>query len=106
MNRVGGQWQPTAIQRVYPNEPRGHLVPYEHNHLFTDASLATLLFRSGFAVKSAWLFGQDMSELILRVCAELKGGSGGIMPRLYGPLQKALDAGHGSDLMLLAAVAR
>jgi SAM-dependent methyltransferase len=96
----------TAIQGIYPNEPRGHLVPYEHNHLFTDSSLATLLFKAGFGIRSAWFFGQDMSELMLRVCAELKGESGSIIARCYGPLQKTLDAGHGSDLMLLAAVAR
>ena len=93
----------TWIQKIFPDEPRGQLVPYEHNHLFTDASLATLLFRNGLEVKSVWYFGQDMAELVLRICAELDGESSRVMNRFYSTLQQAVDISHASDLMLFAA---
>lgn len=93
----------TWIQKIFPEEPRGQLVPYEHNHLFTDASLATLLFMNGLEVRSVWYFGQDMAELVLRICAELGGESGEVMSRFYGTLQQAVDLSRASDLMMFAA---
>jgi SAM-dependent methyltransferase len=95
----------TWIQKMFPDEPRCHIVPYEHNHLFTDASLATLLFIHGLAIRSVWYYGQDMVELILRMCAELKADSSQVLPKFYGPTQQAVDIFHGSDLMLVIAVA-
>jgi SAM-dependent methyltransferase len=94
----------TFLQSIYPDEPRGLLVPYEHNHLFTDSSLAVLLFENGLAPKSVWYFGQDMAELIMRICAEQNVDSSELMTKLYPELQQALDFSHGSNLMLFAAI--
>ena len=93
----------TWIQQVFPDEPRGHLMPFEHSHLFTDGSLATLLYVNGLAVRRIWYFGQDMAELILRIGSELKGESGTLLSRLFNPLQEAIDVSHHSDCMLVAA---
>jgi SAM-dependent methyltransferase len=94
----------TCIQQSYPDTPRGHLVPYEHNHMFTDGSLATLLFENGLAVRGVWYFGQDMLELLLRICAECDSPNSGFVPKLYPALQEGIDGFRGSDLMLIAAV--
>jgi hypothetical protein len=58
---------------------------------------------NGMEVKSVWYFGQDMAELVLRICAELDGESGGVMSRFYGTLQQAVDLSRASDLMMFAA---
>ena len=94
----------TRLQSVFPDEPRGMLIPYEHNHLFTDASLATLLFQNGLAINSIWYFGQDVSELILRIGHELNSDTTVIFNKLYESLQRAIDLSHCSDLMLVAAI--
>ena len=78
-------------------------MPFEHSHLFTDGSLATLLYVNGLAVRRIWYFGQDMAELILRIGSELKGESGTLLARLFNPLQEAIDVSHHSDCMLVAA---
>lgn len=93
----------THLQKIFPDEPSGILIPYEHNHLFTDASLASLLFESGLSVKSVWYFGQDIAELILRICTELDVDSSKVFGRIYGGLQEVVDAHHASNLMLFAA---
>lgn len=94
----------TCVQKLYPDAPRGHLVPYEHNHLFTDSSLASLLVMNHLAPKFIWYYGQDLVELLLRICAESGVDGSKILNKFFGPLQPALDVLHGSDLMLVAAV--
>lgn len=94
----------TCLQKIFPEEPRGNLIPYEHNHLFTDASLATLLFENNLAVKSVWYFGQDVAELILRIFAELGMDNPEVFSRMYDGLQGFIDMHHASNLMICAAV--
>ena len=91
------------LQSIYPDEPRTLLVPYDHNHLFTDSSLAVLLFENGLAPKSVWYFGQDMAELIMRICDEQNADSSELMTKLNLHLQQAIDLSHGSNIMLFAA---
>lgn len=92
------------LQSIYNDEPRGIIVPYEHNHLFTDSSLATLLFKNGLDIKNVWYFGQDMAELIMRICSELNAESSEILSKVYLKLQQAIDNSHASNLMLVSAV--
>jgi len=53
-----------TIQQLFPDNVHSHAVPYTHNHLFTDASLATLLMLEGFQVSHLWYFGQDVYEML------------------------------------------
>ncbi|MCK5541092.1 MAG: methyltransferase domain-containing protein [Desulfobacterales bacterium] len=92
----------TGIQEAFPSDPRGMLVPYEHNHLFTDVSLATLLFKCGLSINSIWYFGQDMSELIMRICHENNSESSEMMQKLFPKLQQHLDSFRASNLMIVA----
>jgi SAM-dependent methyltransferase len=93
----------TGIQETYPDEPRGLLIPYEHNHLFTEASLATLLFNCNLGVNSVWYFGQDMPELIMRMCYEMGVDDSKMIRRIFPTLQKSLDRFEASNLMIMAA---
>ena len=94
----------TRLQRIFPDDLRGHLKPYEHNHLFTDASLATLLFMNGLGIRSLWYFGQDAAELLWRICYEVNAESAGVFEKLYRDVQAAVDLSRASDLMMAVAV--
>lgn len=94
----------SALQRVYPETVRGHLMPFIHVHMFSDNSLATLLKRKGFTPRHAWYFGQDVSEIFYHLSVSLQADVIPLLKDLFNPLQEVFDAGHSSDLMLFAAV--
>lgn len=94
----------TALQAAYPDDPRGMIIPYEHNHLFSDRSLATLLFMNELAISNVWYFGQDIAELVFRICAELNADSSKVFDALYQRVQEAVDLYHASDLIMVAAM--
>lgn len=94
----------TAIQVLFPKVVRTHLVPFKHNHLFTDASLATLLHESGLRICDVWYFGQDMTELLFQAfnaCGQEVDMD--MVNGFMGAPQAALDAAGISDLILVAA---
>ena len=94
----------STIQTVYKDKIRGHLAPYQHNHMFSDSSLATLFYLNGYDISDLWIFGNDAIELILQIADELDAPATDLIDNLYPQLQKSLDRSMASDIMILAAV--
>ena len=94
----------STIQSVYKDKIRGHLMPYQHNHMFSDSSLATLFYLNGYDISDLWIFGNDAIELILQVADELDASASDLIDDLYPQLQKSLDCSLASDIIILAAV--
>lgn len=96
----------SAVQREMPQEVFRHLEPASHLHAFSDASLATLLWRAGLKPVAAWYFGMDAYELLSQLAVRL--GAEAVEP-LAEPLlglQADLDAALAVDDLVIAAVPR
>lgn len=94
----------SALQKIYPEWVRGHMVPYYHNHLFTEMSLMSLCVEKGLSPTHLWYFGQDTVELALQAANELgMDNGGGLAGTLMAGLQGTFDESRLSDLILLAA---
>jgi SAM-dependent methyltransferase len=95
-----------ALAGAFPGTVTRHLEPTSHLNVFSDASLATLLWDAGFAPVAAWYFGMDayelLSQLALRVPAE---AAEALAVPLLG-LQDALDRARLCDDVIVAAVRR
>ncbi len=95
----------TAIQREFSDTIWRHLDPSSHMNLYSDPSLATLLYRGGFALTAAWYFGMDAYELVTQL--SMRMDTDNVMARLapvVAPLQEALDAAVLGDDIVVAAV--
>lgn len=97
----------THVQKVFPVNVHSHVMPYLHNHLFTDESLATFLYRFGLKPTDVWYFGQDVLETMAQFfhAAGSKRSALNLMDEI-NQLQAYVDRCHASDLMLFAAVPR
>ena len=94
----------TAVQKVFSTVVRTHIAPFKHNHLFSDASLATLLFNNGLRVTDVWYFGQDMTEVLFQAFhAQGLEVDMDTVNAFMGAPQAALDAAGACDLILMAA---
>lgn len=94
----------TAVQKAFPDVVRTHIAPFKHNHLFSDASLATLLFQNGLHVSDVWYFGQDMTEVLFQAFhAQGLEVDMDIVNAFMDAPQASLDAAGVCDLILLAA---
>ncbi len=95
----------TSVQRIFPESVRGHVFPYEHNHLFTDASLATLIELRGMRTTAVWYYGQDAVEVLLQAYnASSSGDNYDIVGKMMPLFQKSLDEAYLSDIMTFVAV--
>lgn len=95
----------TAIQKECPETVARHLDPTSHVNCFSDASLATALFTTGFRPVAAWYFGMDAYELLVQLALRLENpgaieGLGDLIPGL----QACLDAARLCDDVVVAAV--
>ncbi len=94
----------TEVQSLYPDQVRSIVVPYVHNHLFTDASLATLLHLCGLKPGHVWYFGQDTIDALLQIFNHCDAGDNlDVINYIMPKMQKALDTHYLSDLILIAA---
>lgn len=95
----------SAIQRASPDTVTRHLDPTTHMNLFSDASLATALVRSGFRPVAAWYFGMDAYELLTNLGRQLDERR--ILDELAGlipDIQACLDAACVCDDIVVAAL--
>lgn len=94
----------TTVQEHPGSVVARHADPTTHVNLFSDASLAELLWRGGFTPVAAWYFGMDAYELAVQLALDVGEAA---LEALTGPLatlQAALDRGRLCDDVLVAAV--
>lgn len=91
-------------QKHFPQRVREHIVPYQHVHLFTDSSLATLMVKHGISIRHAWFFGQDAREVLFQLSSESPMDVDTLMRGCYTPLQQVIDLCNASNIMVLAGV--
>jgi SAM-dependent methyltransferase len=94
----------SEVQAVFKDKIRGHLMPYQHSHMFSDSSLATLFYLNGYDISDIWIFGNDAVEVILQITDDLDVPSEGIIESLFPALQRSFDQSLASDIMVFAAV--
>lgn len=95
----------TAIQKKFSSTIARHLDPTSHVNCFTDESLATALYTSGFKPVAVWYFGMDVYELLVQISINI--GNHDILPHLahlIPDLQQCLDTGMLCDDIIVAAV--
>jgi SAM-dependent methyltransferase len=96
----------TAVQASFSDSVSRHMDPTSHLNAFSDASLATALWRAGFAPVAAWYFGMDAFELLTQLAVRLPPGVD--VEAIAAPLlalQESLDAARVCDDIIVAAVA-
>lgn len=96
----------SAVQREMPGEVFRHLEPASHLHAFSDASLATLLWRAGLRPVAAWYFGMDAYELLSQLAVRLGADAMEALAEPLLGLQADLDAALAVDDLVVAAVPR
>jgi hypothetical protein len=81
-----------------------HLDPTSHVNCFSDASIATALYESGFKPIAAWYFGMDIYETLIQLSIhshpDLIEGFAHLIPFL----QAGLDQVQFCDDLVIAAV--
>jgi SAM-dependent methyltransferase len=95
----------SVVQAQFPNSVWRHLSPASHMNIYSDASIATLLYENGFRPISAWYFGMDFYELLCQVAVALDDDR--ILDELsslVAPMQASLDAAEFVDDLIIAAV--
>ncbi len=93
----------SAVQRALPEVVWRHMEPTSHLNVFSDASLATLLWDAGFEPVAAWYFGMDVYELLCQLAVRLPGGAlDAVAPALLA-MQPALDEARICDDVIVAA---
>jgi len=95
----------TVVQSLPDSVVARHMDPTSHIQAFSDESLMTLLFRSGFQPVAVWYFGMDVYEVLVQAAARLDDASvlesmAGLIPKL----QESLDLGRQCDDIIVAAV--
>jgi 2-polyprenyl-3-methyl-5-hydroxy-6-metoxy-1,4-benzoquinol methylase len=95
----------TAIQKESADKVARHLDPTSHVNCFSDASLMTLLYTSGFRPVAAWYFGMDAYELLVQLAFQL-GDDEAVnkLAHLIPGLQAAFDSAELCDDIVVAAV--
>jgi SAM-dependent methyltransferase len=96
----------TALARAFPGTVSRHLEPTSHLNLFSDASLATLLWDAGLAPVAAWRFGMDAHELVSQIALRVTPEAAGTLAGPLLGLQDALDRAGLCDDIVVAAVRR
>jgi 2-polyprenyl-3-methyl-5-hydroxy-6-metoxy-1,4-benzoquinol methylase len=95
----------SAIQRERSDRVWRHLCPASHVNIFSDTSIATLLYDNGFRPIAAWYFGMDFYELVCQLAADLADDRMLTqLGRLVAPMQAWLDAAELVDDIIVAAV--
>lgn len=95
----------TVTQKACPERVARHLDPTSHVNCFSDASLATALYSSGFRPVAAWYFGMDAYELFVQLAFQLDDtGALDKLAHLIQPLQAAFDSAQLCDDIVVAAV--
>gem|GEM_PF-342960 len=96
----------SALQGAFPHTVARHLEPTSHLNVFSDASLATLLWDAGFRPVAAWYFGMDAFELVTQLALRVgEEAAEALAPPLLA-LQPALDRALLCDDVIVAAVRR
>ena len=94
-----------AVQQQFADSVWRHAMPDSHMNLFSDASLATVLYDNGFRPVAAWYFGMDVYELLMQIGLRLESEE--FLRRfaaLVPALQSQLDASRFSDDIVVAAL--
>jgi len=92
-----------AVQAALPQTVWRHMEPTSHLNVFSDASLATLLWDAGFVPVAAWYFGMDVYELLCQLAVRLPAGAlDDVAPALLA-MQPALDEARMCDDVIVAA---
>lgn len=97
----------TAIQAIGHRHIARHMDPTSHVNCFSDESLLTALYVSGFRPVSAWYFGMDAYELLVQTALAVNDDS--VLERTaewIPRLQSALDSARLCDDLIVAAVPR
>lgn len=95
----------TRIQKERPQTVARHLDPTTHVNCFSDASLATALYLSGFKPVAAWYFGMDAYELFVQLALQLGDDSAfEQFADLIPGLQASIDSAQFCDDIIVAAV--
>ena len=95
----------TAVQKERSATVARHLDPTSHVNCFSDASLVTALFTSGFKPIAAWYYGMDAYELLVQLALQLDDPE--MMGRLshwIPGLQASFDSAQLCDNLIIAAV--
>lgn len=96
----------SAVQAAFPDTVWRHLEPTSHVNVFSDASLATVLWDAGFEPVAAWYFGMDAYELVCQLAMRAPAETvAALAPPLLG-IQRALDRAALCDDVIVAAVPR
>lgn len=94
----------TAIQKEFPATVARHLDPTSHVNCFSDASLATALYNSGFKPIAAWYFGMDIYEYLVQLSIHSDPGLIEKCASLIPSLQAGVDHAQWCDDLVIAAV--
>lgn len=95
----------TSAQREFPDQISRHLDPSSHVNCFSDSSLLTLLYKSGFKPVAAWYFGMDVYELLTQMA--LTADNPGMIEQFAHSipgLQNLCDQHFMCDDIIIAAV--
>ncbi|KKP26339.1 MAG: Methionine biosynthesis protein MetW-like protein [candidate division TM6 bacterium GW2011_GWE2_31_21] len=57
----------TVVQEIFNDSVVRHLDPLGHINCFTDNSLLSAFYKSGFSPVAAWYFGMDVYELLVQM---------------------------------------
>jgi 2-polyprenyl-3-methyl-5-hydroxy-6-metoxy-1,4-benzoquinol methylase len=96
----------TCIQQQFSDTIARHMDPTSHVNCFSDASILTALFRSGFKPVAAWYFGMDAYELMMQFSLNSNENLLSRFIENISPLQGFLDSGLLCDDIVIAAVPR
>jgi 2-polyprenyl-3-methyl-5-hydroxy-6-metoxy-1,4-benzoquinol methylase len=95
----------TVVQSFPDSVVARHMDPTSHIQAFSDESLMTLLFRSGFQPVAVWYFGMDVYEVLVQTAVRLNNPSVlESMADLIPKLQESVDLGRQCDDIIIAAV--
>jgi len=94
----------TKIQEIFSESIVRHLDPLGHINIFSDNSLATILYQNKFAPFAAWYIGMDSYELFVQLSNLIKDQSKlEIIKKNIPQFQKAFDKNRFCDEIIIAA---
>jgi 2-polyprenyl-3-methyl-5-hydroxy-6-metoxy-1,4-benzoquinol methylase len=94
----------TAIQKEFPKTVARHLDPTSHVNCFSDSSLTTALYESGFQPIAAWYFGMDAYETLIQLSIHSHPDLIEKLAHLIPSIQSGLDRVQFCDDLIVAAV--